>query len=84
MNPDLDFIRSQYPVFSNPDTARWAMFENAGGSYVPRQVVDRLHDFFQYTKVQPTAHSNLPSRPARPWRLATGPWPACWAVTRTS
>lgn len=50
---DLDFIRSQYPVFSNPDTARWAMFENAGGSYVPRQVIDRLNDFFKFTKVQP-------------------------------
>ena len=53
MKLDLDFIRAQYPVFTNPDTARWAMFENAGGSYVPRQVNDRLHDFFQYTKVQP-------------------------------
>lgn len=53
MNLDLDFIRSQYPVFANPETARWAMFENAGGSYVPRQVIDRLHDFFQFTKVQP-------------------------------
>ena len=53
MNLDFDFIRAQYPVFTNPDTARWAMFENAGGCYVPRQVSDRLHDFFQYTKVQP-------------------------------
>ena len=53
MKLDTDFIRAQYPVFANPDTARWAMFENAGGSYVPRQVVDRLHDFFRYTKVQP-------------------------------
>ncbi|MCP3950684.1 MAG: aminotransferase class V-fold PLP-dependent enzyme, partial [Desulfobacterales bacterium] len=53
MKLDLDFIRSQYPVFQNPKTARWAMFENAGGSYVPRQVTRRLHDFFQYTKVQP-------------------------------
>ncbi len=53
MNLDVDFIRAQYPVFANPDTSRWAMFENAGGSYVPRQVVDRLHDFFRYTKVQP-------------------------------
>ncbi len=35
MTLDLDFIRSQYPVFANPETARWAMFENAGGSYVP-------------------------------------------------
>jgi cysteine desulfurase family protein (TIGR01976 family) len=53
MKLDLDFIRAQYPVFTNPDTARWAMFENAGGSYVPGQVSDCLHDFFQYTKVQP-------------------------------
>ena len=50
---DTDFIRSHYPVFSNPDTARWAMFENAGGSYVPGQVIGRLHDFFRFTKVQP-------------------------------
>ncbi len=53
MKIDTDYIRSQYPVFSHPDTARWAMFENAGGSYVPHQVIDRLHKFFQYTKVQP-------------------------------
>jgi cysteine desulfurase family protein (TIGR01976 family) len=53
MTLDLDFIRSQYPVFTNPATAGWAMFENAGGSYVPAQVSDRLHDFFQFTKVQP-------------------------------
>jgi len=53
MTLDIDFIRDQYPVFQNPDTARWAMFENAGGSYVPKQVIDRLHDFFRYTKVQP-------------------------------
>ncbi|MCG6911110.1 MAG: aminotransferase class V-fold PLP-dependent enzyme [Deltaproteobacteria bacterium] len=50
---DLDFIRSQYPVFTNPKTAGWAMFENAGGSYVPTQVIKRLNDFFQFTKVQP-------------------------------
>lgn len=53
MTLDTDFIRAQYPVFSNPKTARWAMFENAGGSYVPAQVIDRLHDFFRFTKVQP-------------------------------
>ena len=53
MNLDTDFIRDQYPVFANPQSARWAMFENAGGSYVPRQVCDRLQDFFRFTKVQP-------------------------------
>ena len=50
---DVDFIRAQYPVFNRPESARWAMFENAGGSYVPRQVIDRLQHFFTWTKVQP-------------------------------
>jgi selenocysteine lyase/cysteine desulfurase len=50
---DLDFVRRQYPVFQNPETAQWAFFENAGGSYVPHQVIERLNHFFQYTKVQP-------------------------------
>jgi len=49
----IDFVRRQFPVFQAPETARWAFFENAGGSYVPRQVIDRLTHFFQYTKVQP-------------------------------
>ena len=53
MTIDLEFIRAQYPVFSNPATARWAMFENAGGSYVPAQVTERLDHFFRFTKVQP-------------------------------
>ena len=53
MELDIDFVRSQFPVFNESATARWAMFENAGGSYVPAQVIDRLHHFFQFTKVQP-------------------------------
>ena len=53
MTLDLDFVRSQYPVFQNSETAQWAFFENAGGSYVPQQVIDRLNHFFKYTKVQP-------------------------------
>ena len=53
MTLDLKFVRNQYPVFQNPETARWAFFENAGGSYVPRQVIDGLNHFFKYTKVQP-------------------------------
>ncbi len=84
MTLDLDFIRSQYPVFANPQTARWAMFENAGGSYVPRQVTDRLHHFFQFTKVQPYGPFRLRSRPERPWMRAIRPWPICSTVTRTS
>lgn len=50
---DLDFIRQQYPVFQNSDYADWAFFENAGGSYVPKQVSSRLQRFFTDYKVQP-------------------------------
>ena len=50
---DVDFIRSQFPAFSHPDAAAWAHLENAGGSYVPSQVIDRLGHFFTATKVQP-------------------------------
>jgi len=53
MRLDHNFVRNQYPVFQNPETAQWAFFENAGGSYVPRQVIERLEHFFKYTKVQP-------------------------------
>lgn len=50
---DLDFVRSQFPVFSSKEAASWAHLENAGGSYVPRQVVSLLHDFYVESKVQP-------------------------------
>lgn len=50
---DLDFVRDQFPAFADPRLARWAHLENAGGSYVPRQVIDLLTDFFVSCKVQP-------------------------------
>ena len=50
---DLDFVRAQFPAFSEPSLKGWAFFENAGGSYPCRQTVDRLHDFYTKTKVQP-------------------------------
>ena len=50
---DVNFVRSQYPVFQRPESAAWAFFENAGGSYVPESVVDRLDAFFRWYKVQP-------------------------------
>ena len=43
MDLDLDFVRSQYPAFQQPESADWAFFENAGGSYVPWQVLARLN-----------------------------------------
>jgi selenocysteine lyase/cysteine desulfurase len=50
---DLDFVRRQFPAFSEPLLAGHAFFENAGGSYPCQQVVDRLHRFYVERKVQP-------------------------------
>ena len=52
---DLNFVRAQFPAFAAPLTAGQAFFENAGGSYPCRQVVDRLHRFYTERKVQPYA-----------------------------
>ncbi|MGI9246488.1 MAG: aminotransferase class V-fold PLP-dependent enzyme [Steroidobacteraceae bacterium] len=50
---DLDFVRAQFPAFSEPSLARFAHFENAGGSFACRQVVEALDDFYRRSKVQP-------------------------------
>ena len=52
---DTDFIRSQFPAFNDPLSAKWSFFENAGGSYVPQKVINRLNKFMTSTKVQPYA-----------------------------
>jgi len=50
---DSNFIRSQFPAFSEPSLQGWGFFENAGGSYTCQQVIDRLTHFYTKTKVQP-------------------------------
>ena len=50
---DISFVRSQFPAFSEPSLEGFAHFENAGGSYACGQVVERLHDYYRETKVQP-------------------------------
>lgn len=50
---DLDFVRAQFPAFKSPVLSSHAFFENAGGSFPCRQVVDRLHRFYTDRKVQP-------------------------------
>ena len=52
---DLDFVRSQFPAFASPALQGQAFFENAGGSYTCRQVIDRLFRFYHDRKVQPYA-----------------------------
>jgi selenocysteine lyase/cysteine desulfurase len=52
---DIDFVRSQFPAFSEPALQGQAFFENAGGSYASRFVIDRLARFYRERKVQPYA-----------------------------
>ncbi len=52
---DIDYVRSQFPAFKDPLSKDWAFFENAGGSYVPKNVIDKLIEFMTATKVQPYA-----------------------------
>jgi selenocysteine lyase/cysteine desulfurase len=50
---DIDFVRAQFPAFSQPSLQGHAFFENAGGSFTCGQVIDRLHRFYTERKVQP-------------------------------
>ena len=52
---DIDYVRSQFPAFKHPLSKDWSFFENAGGSYVPKNVIDKLTEFMTSTKVQPYA-----------------------------
>jgi len=55
MTLDLDFVRSQFPAFAEPSLAGQSFFENAGGSYTCKPVIDRLVRFYHTRKVQPYA-----------------------------
>ncbi|HSW12585.1 MAG TPA: aminotransferase class V-fold PLP-dependent enzyme [Solimonas sp.] len=50
---DTDFVRAQFPAFAEPTLQGQAFFENAGGSYACRQVIERLHEYYRRLKVQP-------------------------------
>ena len=50
---DLDFVRAQFPAFSEPSLDGFAHFENAGGSYACRQTIEWLDRYYRQTKVQP-------------------------------
>tara|TARA_X000000950_G_scaffold224301_1_gene270338 strand:+ start:1162 stop:2409 length:1248 start_codon:yes stop_codon:yes gene_type:complete len=52
---DTDYVRSQFPAFEDPLSKDWTFFENAGGSYVPKNVIKKLTEFMTSTKVQPYA-----------------------------
>ncbi len=50
---DIDWVRGQFPAFSEPSLQDQAFFENAGGSYTARPVIERLTRFYTQRKVQP-------------------------------
>ncbi len=50
---DINFVRSQFPAFSEPGLQGQAFFENAGGSYTCKPVFDRLTRYYTQRKVQP-------------------------------
>lgn len=54
MSPlDIEFVRRQFPAFSQGNLSGWGFFENAGGSYACAQVIERLGRYYRETKVQP-------------------------------
>ena len=48
---DLDFVRRHFPALAGD----WAFFENAGGTFVPEIVLERLSRYMSETQVQPGA-----------------------------
>jgi cysteine desulfurase family protein (TIGR01976 family) len=46
---DTAYVREQFPPLKDG----WVFVENAGGTYVPRQVIDRTRDYMTETQVQP-------------------------------
>lgn len=52
---DTDWVRTQFPAFGEPSLQGQAFFENAGGSYTCKPVIDRLFRFYTQRKVQPYA-----------------------------
>ena len=47
---DVEFVRRQFPGIDD-----WAFFEAAGGSLLPRTVIDRIGDHLAHNRVQPGA-----------------------------
>src|SRR5678815_1697975 len=50
---ELDFVRQQFPAFSEPSLRDFVHLENAGGSYASRQTIAWLERYYRQTKVQP-------------------------------
>jgi cysteine desulfurase family protein (TIGR01976 family) len=56
---DINYVKEQFPAFKDPLSSKWTFFENAGGSYVPHNVITHLNKFMTSTKVQPYANFDI-------------------------
>lgn len=63
---DVDFVRSFFPAIDES----WSFFENAGGTFVPTQVIDRVAAYMRETQVQPGAAFEASAEASR--RMADG------------
>ncbi len=52
---DIEYVRKQFPALTAAKYRETAFFENAGGTFVPQQVIDHLNRFLIESKVQPYA-----------------------------
>jgi selenocysteine lyase/cysteine desulfurase len=55
MTLDTEFVRAQFPAFDVAALQGQAFFENAGGSYACKPVIERLTRYYTERKVQPYA-----------------------------
>lgn len=53
MTLNLDFVRKQFPAFTEPSLRDLAFFENAGGSFTCGAVIERLGEYYRRLKLQP-------------------------------
>lgn len=66
---DPDFVRTQFPAFSEPTLAGQAFFENAGGSYACAAVIGHLQEYYRRLRVQP-GYASAASVEAGQWMEA--------------
>jgi len=46
-------VRANFPAFDQDDLKGWAFFENAGGAYMAKQVIDHYNHYYTAHKLQP-------------------------------
>ena len=71
---DLNFVRSHFPAFSEEKLKDKAFFENAGGSYMCKQVIERFDRYFKQRKVQPYGFYELQLLLVKRWIVHGQEW----------